>query len=87
MNFDLLYGKTRLLVFVEHPINEVFGLSRHDPPQVIRECQLLLYYILRGVSFVVGEEGQPEGEHDVDDDAEGPNVGHLGVRVIQDDLR
>ena len=33
------------------------------------------------------QKGKPEGQHDMHDDAKGPDICLLGMRVVQDDFR
>lgn len=38
------------------------------------------------MSLVMRQKGEPEGQHDMHDDAKGPDVCLLGMGVVQDDF-
>ncbi len=39
------------------------------------------------MSLVMCQKRKPEGQHDMYDDAKGPDICLLGMRVVQDDFR
>ncbi len=76
----------RLLIFVKHPIHQVFRFVTYAAPHVIGESEFLLNYVLRCVTFMICEEWQSQSQHYMDYDSERPNVRLLSVRMVQNDL-
>ena len=77
----------RLLALVEHPIDQVLRLVGDVAPQfIVGEVKLLLHYIPRGVSLVMCEERQSEGQHHVHHYSERPHVCLISVGMVENDL-
>jgi hypothetical protein len=82
----LLDGDARALALVEHHIYQVFGLLRDIAPYIIVKGELLRHYVFGGKPLVMGEEGQAQGQHYMQNYAKAPHISAIGMGMVVDYL-